>query len=353
MNLYWDLVAFERDLRARQGELAAAEQLLTDTKRQVDLGALAEIEITRSLQAQVYTSQQDLLISQTNLLQQETVLKNALSRNGVLDSNLADLHTSFLSTRSRSPVRRKPGRWKHCSRELSAQRVEIAQAQINLESNRLNLVGIKNSLKPSLQAFAELTNNGLAGELTAYGASQPGVAYLAGGYGNFLAQVFRRDYPNYSAGLSLNIPLRNRAAQSDYVTSQLELRQNELNLRKSLNQVGVDVQNAVIGMQQARARYDAASKARVLQQETLEGDEKKYALGAATPYQVMLDQRDFSSAESSEVQALANYTHARIALDQALGTTLDANHIVLEEALAGHVSRPSSLPASLPSEDGK
>ena len=125
----------------------------------------------------------------------------------------------------------------------------------------MNLVGIKNSLKPTLQAFAELTNNGLSGELTAAGAAQPGFDYLAGGYGNLLEQIVRRNFPNYSAGLSLNIPLRNRAAQSDYATSLLELRQNELNLRKNTNQVTVDVQNAVIGLQQARVRYDAASKA--------------------------------------------------------------------------------------------
>ena len=61
------------------------------TRSQVALGALAEIEITRA-EAQLYTSQQDLVISQTNLLQQETVLKNALSRNGVASPTLADVH---------------------------------------------------------------------------------------------------------------------------------------------------------------------------------------------------------------------------------------------------------------------
>src|SRR5262249_30001679 len=160
---------------------------------------------------------------------------------------------------------------------------------------KLNLVGIKSSLKPSLQAFAEATNNGLTGDLTPLGAVQPAVAYLAGGYTNLLAEIFRRNYPNYSAGFSLNIPIRNRAAQSDYVTSQLELRQNELSLRKSINQVGVDVQNAVIGLQQARARYDSSEKARQLQQEILDGDQRKYALGATTSYQVMLDQRDLAN----------------------------------------------------------
>jgi outer membrane protein len=204
-------------------------------------------------------------------------------------------------------------------------------------------------LKPTLQAFAELTNNGLTGDLTALGAAQAaGVGYLAGGYGNLLAQVFRRNYPSYSAGLSLNIPLRNRAAQSDYVTSMLEVRQNELTLQKNVNQIRVDVQNAVIGLQQAHARHEAAVKARQLQQQTLEGDQQKYRLGASTVYQVVQDQRDLATAESAETQSLANYSHARIALDQALGDTLEKNGVSLNEALTGKISRPSSIPANAP-----
>jgi len=104
----------------------------------------------------------------------------------------------------------------------------------------------------------------------------------------------------------------------------------------------------MIGLQQARARYDAAVKARVLQEQTLEGDQKKNTLGAATLYQVVQDRRDLASAISSVVQAMANYTHARIAFDQALGATLDVNNVSLEEALAGRISRASALPATLP-----
>jgi outer membrane protein TolC len=232
--------------------------------------------------------------------------------------------------------------------EALGKRAEIEQSRINIQSNQLNLAGIKSSLKPTLQAFAELTNNGLSGDLTALGALSPGVAYLAGGYGNLLAQIARRNYPNYSAGLSLNIPLRNRAAQSDYVTSLLEIRQNELALQKSMNQVRVDIQNAVIGLQQARARYDAALKARDLQQQTLDADRRRYQLGATTAFQVIQDQRDLANAVSAQVQSMANYSHARIALDQALGTTLETNNISLSEALTGQISRKSALPANLP-----
>jgi len=348
LNLYWDLVEFWEDVRARQRELAAAEQLLENNRKQVEAGTLASIEVTRA-EAQVYVSQQDLLISQTNLLQQETVLKNAISRNGIANSSLVDAHVIPLDTIT-IPAKDETPPVDQLVQEALALRSEIAQSRLNIDSNKLNLVGIKNALKPTLQAFAELTNNGLTGPITALGEQSPGVAYLAGGYDNLLAQMFRRNYPNYSAGIALNIPLRNRAAQSDYVTSELELRQNELGLQQNINQVRVDVQNAVIGLQQARARYAAAVKASTLQQQTLDADQKRLALGASTAYQVVLDQQNVASAESSEVQALANYSHARIGLDQAIGRTLEANNITFDEALSGTISRPSQLPATLPTD---
>jgi outer membrane protein len=348
LNLYWDLVEFWQDVRARQRELAAAEQLLDNNRKQSEAGTLAPIEVTRA-EAQVYVSQQDLLVSQTNLLQQETVLKNAISRNGIANSNLLDAHIIPLDTIT-IPANDVTPPIDQLVETALANRSEVAQSRINIDSNKLNLVGIKNALKPTLQAFAELTNNALSGPMTALGEQTPGVDYLAGGYGNLLAQMFRRNYPNYSAGIALNIPLRNRAAQSDYVTSELELRQNELGLQQNINQVRVDVQNAVIGLQQARARYAAAIKASTLQQQTLDADQKRLALGASTAYQIVLDQQNVASAESSEVQALANYSHARIGLDQALGRTLEANNITFDEALAGSISRPSQLPATLPTD---
>jgi outer membrane protein TolC len=346
LNLYWDLVSFNEDVRARRQEVTTAQQLLEDNKRQVQIGALAEIEVTRA-EAQLYSSQQDLVVSQTNLQQQEIVLKNALCRDGISAAGLDNVRLIPLDKIQIPPTddaRPLP----ELVNQALQNRTEIATARINIDSNELNLVGIKNSLKPTLQAFAELTNNGLSGQLSAFGASQPGFDYLAGGYGNLLEQIARRNFPNYSAGLSLNIPLRNRAAQSDYATSLLELRQNQLNLRKNMNQVTVDVQNAVIGLQQARVRYDAASKARELQEQTLAADQRRYTLGAATVFQVVQDQRDLATSQSSEVQAMANYTHARISFDQALGTTLDVNHISLDEAIRGHIARDSALPASVP-----
>ena len=350
LNLYWDLVSFNEDLRARRDELATAQALFEDNKKQVQIGTLAPIEVTRA-ESQVYASQQDLLISQTNLLQQETVLKNALSRNGVASPLMADVHVIPLDT-IQVPEKDELKPLDDLVREAMGKRVEILQQQINIDSNKVNLVGVKNELKPTLQAFVDLRNSGLSGDAVVNGFGSPD-PFLVGGYGNVLAQIFRRNYPTYSAGLSLNIPLRNRIAQSDYATSALQLRQQELQLQKQTNQVRVDVQNAVIGLRQARVRYDSAVKARILQQQTLDADKKKYTLGASTVFQVVQDQQTLAAAESTETQALANYSHARIAFDQSLGTTLEVNHISLEEALNGRVARQSVLPANLPTPEQK
>jgi outer membrane protein len=349
LNLYWDLVSFDADVRARLREVSTAQQLLDDNKKLVQFGTAAPIEITRA-ESQLYASQQDLVTSQTNLLQQETILKNYLSRNGVADAGLTALHIVPLD-KFQIPDKDEARPLEDLIKQALAARPEMAQARLNLASNEMNLVGIKNSLRPTLQAFAELTNNGLSGELAGVGVLQSYNGALVGGYGNLLGQIFRRDYPNYSAGVSLNITLRNRAAQADYATSLLELRQNELNLRKNINQIRVDVQNALVGLQQARSRYEAATKSRVLQEQTLAGDQKRYALGATVAFQVVQDQRDLATAHSAEVQSMANYTHARIALDQALGNTLEVNEVSIDEALKGQVAQASVLPADLPKEE--
>lgn len=336
LNLYWDLVSFNQDVKSRERAVETAQRLLDDNKRQVEIGTIAEIEVTRAM-SQLYASKQDLVISKTNLLQQETILKNALSRAGIATSELADIHIIPLDSIV-VPEKDEVAAVDELVGEALRNRPEIEQSNLNLLSNHLNLVGIKNSLRPSLQAFAELTNNGLTGDITAAALAAGGAGPFAGGYGNLLGQIFRRNYPNYSAGFSLNIPLRNRAAQSDYATSLIEIRQNELTLQKTMNQIRVDVQNAVIGIQQARARHEAALKSHALAEQTLAADQRKFELGAATAFQVVQDQRDLANAQSSEVQAMANFTHARISLDQSLGRTLEVNGVSVADALKGQAS---------------
>jgi outer membrane protein TolC len=161
-----------------------------------------------------------------------------------------------------------------------------------------------------------------------------------------LGQLFRRNFPNYSAAFQLTVPLRNRSAQADAILDQLTVRQREIAIQQLQNQVRVDVQNALIALQQSRAVYAAAIKTRILREQTLDAEQKKLALGASTIYNVILIQRDLAQSQSDEVNALSSYSKAKVQLDSATGQTLNNNNISIGEAFRGSVSRPpSALPA--------
>jgi len=350
LNLYWDLVSFNEDLRIKEQALATAQKLFEDNKKQVAIGTLSAIEVTRAA-AEVSSSKENLLIAQTNVAQQETVLKNALSRNGVASPWLDDVHIIPLE-HIQVPEREDLKPTAELVEQALAKRPELEQTRINVDSSRINLKGSRNALLPTLQAFVDLANNALTGETNAlsHGANGTPDPFVLGGYGNLLGQLVRRNYPNYSVGFSLNIPFRNRAAQADYVADQLALRQAELQLQRSVSQVRVDVKNAVIGLQQARARYETAVATRVLAQQTLDAEQKKFQFGTSSIPLVVQAQRDLNNDQSAEVQAMANYTHARIAFDDAVGQTLEQYGITMDEVKTGQVARPSTIPDVVPSQ---
>ena len=348
LNLYWDLVSFIDNQHITERALLAAEKLYQDNQNQARLGALAPIEVTRAAAA-ISSARQDLLIAQTNVAQQETLLKHALSRNGSdsvwLDNvHIVPLDPIVVPGSASAPV------VMDLIREAVENRPEVEQTRVNLESNKILIKGDKNGLLPNLSAFAEFTNNGLAGERNALYNNCCGSpdAYFVGGTGTLLGQLARRNFPNYSAGFSLNIPLRNRAAQADYVTDMLQLRQTEIQLKRTLNQVSVDVKNAVIGLEQARLRYETAVNTRKLGEQSLEAEQNRFKYGAVPDATLVIQaQKDLSTAQSSEVQAMANFSHARISFDEAVGRTLSENRITLSEAVAGHVARESVIPAGV------
>jgi outer membrane protein TolC len=354
LNLYWDLVTFEDTLRISEQAVATAQKLYDDNQYEVKLGALAPIEVMRAAAA-VSAAKENLLIAQTNVAQQETVLKNALSRTGADNAWLDDVHIvplDHIDIPKTETLKPTP----ELIQEAVSSRPEVAQNQINLMSKELLLKGDRNGLLPSLSAFAELTNNGLSGPINPQynGASGEPDPYYVGGYGNLLAQIFRRNFPNYSAGISLSIPFRNRAAQADYAIDALQVRQLELQFKRITNQVSVEVKNNLIGLQQARARYETAVNTRKLAEQNLQAEQNRFKFGAVTDATLVIAaQNELAADQTAELQSMANYTHAKIAFDQAVGRTLEVNHISMAEAASGHVARPSLLPDSVLMENKK
>jgi outer membrane protein TolC len=233
-----------------------------------------------------------------------------------------------------------------------ANRPDLAAERANLQTSQISAKGTTNGILPVLVAFGGASNAGLAGTPRTVG-SGPGAApdpYFVGGLGTALGQVFRRNFPSQNAGAFFQAPIGNRQAQADHGIDQLQLRQTELSLQKDLNQAHVDVMNAVVALEQARARYDASVLNRELAQQLLASERKKFEIGSSTPFAVIQQQRDLATAISSQISALVSYNNARIALDQTVGQTLEANHVVIAEARTGKVARQSALDSGTPAQ---
>jgi outer membrane protein TolC len=386
LDLYYGLVADYQDLKAKQTALQVAQQFYENNQKQVQLGAMAPLDVT-SAEAQVASSQQDLVVSQTTLAQQQIQLKNVLSRTGLADPLLTNVEIIPLD-RIEVPTEDHLPPTKELMATALANRTDIATQKVNLSNTEISNLNTENAVLPQLAGFANLTTQGLSGVPrlapifprtgrgntgASSGASGSGTGrsgpippgfvacstspiglcevsdpYFSGGIGTALGQMLRRDFPSQRAGAFFDARVRNRSAQADNNIDQLSLRQIELENQRSVNQIAVDVSNQVIGLQQARVRYQAAVKNRILSQELLAAEQKKFALGVSTTFNVVQQQRDLATAQSNEVASLVAYSNAHVALNQTLGTTLEQNGISVKEALKGHIARPSTLPAQLP-----
>jgi len=158
-------------------------------------------------------------------------------------------------------------------------------------------------------------------------AASTGVVH--GGFGNAQDQIFRNEFPEYAVSLNLTLPLRNRAAQSENVRAILTKRQIEAQTLEIKNAALLNVRNTFIALEQDRARVDAAVKARQLQQETFDAEQKKYQLGASTVYLVIQTQRDLVTAQGTELRALADLVEAKANYEQAVGRTLETNRVTI------------------------
>ena len=361
VGLYWDLVSFNDSLRVRQQTLELNRQLYIDNKRRAELGALAEIDIIQA-EAEMKSSQQDVVSEETQVLQQEMILKSAITRGGFNNPAVVAARivpTDRFDVPSLDPIQPI----QDMVGEAFQKRPEIEQSQIGLEDARINMLGTKNNLLPNLSVFLNLSNSGLAGSANdlpvpvlspttgqVIGYRQRTNAdvnsFFLGGYGSFLSQLFNRNFPNYSAGFQLNIPLRNRANQADLITDELNYRQSQIQDKQLQNNIKLNVINAQIALKQARAAYETAVEARKLQEQVLAGEKRKYELGTSTLFNVIQIQRDTTTRELAEVDARSQFIKARNSLDNVMGKTLEVQNVDIGQALSGTVTRePDLIPA--------
>jgi outer membrane protein len=157
--------------------------------------------------------------------------------------------------------------------------------------------------------------------------------------------------PDKGVGLSLNIPLRNRLAQSNQVRAELEYRQAQVRELQLENQVRIEVRNAQFDVKQNRASVQAAQSAVDLARQTLDADQQKLKVGLTTETAILQDAATLTTGESNLVSAKAAYEKSRIELDRATGLLLDHAGIDITDATRGQVRHLPSVPYVAPRQD--
>jgi outer membrane protein TolC len=329
LNLYWDLSVASDDVKFKRRNRDIAQEFDEATRKEIAVGAIPAVDQIRAKSA-LALQEQALAVALNAAQQRENALKDALSWHGQADPALAAAHIIAVDPLEVPETGDLPP-----LRELLAtamnRRPDVADAKLRAELAEMEASSISNGLLPSLQVYAASTNAGQTGQPVPGANADP---YFVGGAGAALGQVFRRNFPNERVGVRFSASLENAQAQADHAIDQLTHRQTQLSAQKTFNQLAVDVSSQVMALEQARAQYRAALEHRTILEKLLQGEERKFQMGTSAIATVVQARRDLATAQSSELAAAAAYMHNRIALDQGLGLTLEANHISVEDAVS-------------------
>jgi outer membrane protein len=374
ITAYWELAFARENVKVQQQAVTVAQKLYEDNKKQLEIGSMAPLDVTRA-ESELATDRQNLIVAQTVQLQDEQILKNAISKDP-LAANLINVEI-ITTDQPKQPEAIETASFEESVKEAFAKRPDLQEQVLNLKNSDIDVKATRNALLPTLAIGGFYQSSGLAGNSAIKGASTivssgipivdangnpisvggvpifepafvtPTTGTSHEGFTTAQSQIFHNQFPEYAAQLTLNLPLRNRSAQADNARALLVQRQLETQLQQLRNTALLDVRNTYIALTQGRAQVEAASKARELQQQTFDAEQKKYQLGASTVYLVIQTQRDLINAQGQEIRALANLEEAKANYERAVGRTLEVNRVTIADAKSGEIERDTLIPGTL------
>lgn len=327
VSQYWSAVQARESLAVQHKALDLAEATYKQQKRALELGAIPPLDIYRS-ESEVATRRVAVIQSEYTLKQAEDQLRRTIGADldnyfRALDLDLTekpepagDLVSLDEATALQRALARRP--------EFEALREALANDETSIRLAH-------NSLLPDLRLGGSYSSAGLGGnqfDIT----NTPSTLISRGGFGDALGQVFGFGYPTYGFTLTLNLPIKNRAAQAD-LGNALVNRRRGLYLERQLHQsVTLEVANVIHQLEEAKLTLAAAGVARDLAQKTLESDQRKYDLGTETIFFVLDAQNTLAQAELNYLQAEVGYDLAVTAVDHATGELLARHRVQIDQS---------------------
>ncbi len=353
-QIYWGLVSAYEDLQAKQRALQQSNRLLEDDKKSLEIGTMAPLDVV-SANSQVETDKQAVIASQSNLEYQQLLMKQAIARS-LEDPTLANAPVIPTDRVSLIEMPEERESADNLVRLADANSPSIEQAVMTLKNDEITLKGERNGLLPTVDVYAFYGASGLGGTQSPdcvnfeTGVACPPGQYPSITYGSAFSNLFNSSSPNKGAGVNINIPIRNRLAQSAQARSELEYRQAQMRLQQLYVQTRMNVVNAQYALTNDRAAVQSAQATRDYDRQSVDAELKKLHLGASTTALVLQQQRALATAEGNLISATAKYAIDRASLSQILASTLDRYSISITDAATGQIRSAPVIPGLEPAK---
>jgi len=330
-NAYWSVISAREQVRVNEQAVLTSKQNLDFTQQQLDLGAISPLDIynpkSAYAQAEVNLSQ-----ARFNLLQAEDALRHQIAVD--LDPDTRQL--PIVLTEAADPG----ANTMQVDREAAVQTAlnnspALKAAMQRIDVDDLQIHSAKNGLLPNLSFGAQYTTNGLGGlfdpnRTSLIGGGGAALALIPGGVSDALGQMFGFGYPTYQASLTLQLPIRSRAASATMANALVQKKQDALTVRNQQQNVRLQVLNAVTSLEGAKEQLKLAITQRDFAKLNEDAEQEKYKLGTDINQNVVLAQQALAQAELGVVNAQISLRRSQLNLLTQTGELLDQRGIVVK-----------------------
>lgn len=303
---YYDLISAIENVNVQAKALEVSERFLFETRKRVEVGSLAPLD-AKQAESEVARNRAALVTARQTMGDRERDLKKLTDDDFAISAN--NMLTPTAKLESVASVQSRADSW---SKAFDL-RSDYRQQKFTLEQQKVTIRFSRNQIYPQL----DLTGG-------------YGVQANEGTLGSSLNDLQERRNPNYSWGLQFSIPLDNRTARNAYKSAKLKNEQLVLQFKQLEQTIMIQVDSDIRAIDAYREGIIANQQARVYAEAALDAEQKKLESGKSTNYQVLQLQRDLTTAQKNEIDALANYNKALAQLAGDEGSTLERLRVNVE-----------------------
>jgi outer membrane protein TolC len=298
---YWRLYAARRELEVRKKEYELAQAQLEQTRRMVESGEKAEVEVIRS-EAGVAERLQSIIIAENELRNRERELKQILNEAGLK----MDSPTALVPMTEPDPVLYELDRQRLTASAVE-NRMEMLEFELQIAEDISTVDYYKNQALPLVTLNYTYNINGL-------GATR----------NDAYDMLYDRDFEDHIAGMRIVVPLGNEAAKSRVNQAFYQRRQRLVSKENRRTLIEKEVLAAVDQLEANWQSILASRQNAILAGRLYEAEKRQFELGLRTSTDVLDAQARFANAQSTEIKSLTEYQIAQVDLAYATGTLLGA-----------------------------